>query len=306
MGVHFSPSVLHPAVSVFKSIVIFQVLVMLSMVARRSAQAGAIGLRQFGTRSQPKNKGFQALKLVVGGAAGTGGLTLAFVGVGSAQPDWKQLRADIAELLNDEKAKNPSVDEGVQGGGGYLAPMMLRLAWHCSGTWCKTAQNGGSDGGTMRFCPDGRLPDGDKHAQHLRDIFYRMGFDDRGIVALSGAHAVGRCHTDRSGFWGPWTHAESTLSNEYYRLMFEEKWTPKKTHKGKQWKGPPQFENPEGDLMMLSTDLALVNDPKFRVWAEKYYKDEDLWFKDFAKYYQQLNELGCKNLNAEVPWYKIW
>ena len=194
----------------------------------------------------------------MGGAAGTGGLTLAFVGVGSAQPDWKQLRADIAELLNDEKAKNPSVDEGVQGGGGYLAPMMLRLAWHCSGTWCKTAQNGGSDGGTMRFCPesqhggnaglgiardllepikakhpnvsyadlyilagvvaveemggpkvgfrwgrtdadgpkdpkddarfspDGRLPDGDKHAQHLRDIFYRMGFDDRGIVALSG------------------------------------------------------------------------------------------------------------------------
>ena len=57
-----------------------------------------------------------------------------------------------------------------------------------------------------------------------------MGFDDRGIVALSGAHAVGRCHTDRSGFWGPWTHAENTMSNEYFRLLFEEKWTPKKTH----------------------------------------------------------------------------
>ena len=37
-----------------------------------------------------------------------------------------------------------------------------------------------------RFSPDGRLPDGDKGAQHIRDIFYRMGFDDRGIVALSG------------------------------------------------------------------------------------------------------------------------
>ena len=62
-----------------------------------------------------------------------------------------------------------------------------------------------------RFSPDGRLPDGDKGAQHIRDIFYRMGFDDQGIVALSGAHAVGRCHTDRSGFWGPWTYAESTF-----------------------------------------------------------------------------------------------
>ena len=62
----------------------------------------------------------------------------------------------------------------------------------------------------------------------------------------------------------------------------------------------------KGDLMMLSTDLALVEDPKFREWAEKYYKDEALWMADFAKYYQQLNELGCKSLNSEVPWYKFW
>lgn len=52
--------------------------------------------------------------------------------------------------------------------------------------------------------PDGRLPDADKGsfantAQHIREIFYRMGFTDPEIVALLGAHAVGRCHTDRSG-----------------------------------------------------------------------------------------------------------
>jgi cytochrome c peroxidase len=54
--------------------------------------------------------------------------------------------------------------------------------------------------------PDGRLPDADKGsfantAQHIRDIFYRMGFTDAEIVALLGAHAVGRCHTDRSGMY---------------------------------------------------------------------------------------------------------
>ena len=27
---------------------------------------------------------------------------------------------------------------------------------------------------------------------HLRKIFNRMGFDDKGIVALSGAHTIGR------------------------------------------------------------------------------------------------------------------
>lgn len=52
------------------------------------------------------------------------------------------------------------------------------------------------------------LPDADKGSrknttQHVRDVFYRMGFTDREIVALLGAHALGRCHTDRSGYWGP-------------------------------------------------------------------------------------------------------
>lgn len=40
--------------------------------------------------------------------------------------------------------------------------------------------------------PDGRLPDAAQGNKHLRDIFYRMGFDDKEIVALSGAHSLGR------------------------------------------------------------------------------------------------------------------
>jgi catalase (peroxidase I) len=40
--------------------------------------------------------------------------------------------------------------------------------------------------------PDGRLPDAAQGAQHVRDIFYRMGFNDQEIVALLGAHALGR------------------------------------------------------------------------------------------------------------------
>ena len=48
----------------------------------------------------------------------------------------------------------------------------------------------------------GRLPDGALGADHIRDIFGRMGFSDQEIVALSGAHALGRCHPDRSGFDG--------------------------------------------------------------------------------------------------------
>ena len=114
-----------------------------------------------------------------------------------------------------------------------------------------------ADGSTSP--PDGRLPDADKGSlggtvAHLRAIFYRMGFDDRDIVALSGAHALGRCHEEASGYWGPWTFAETTFSNEYFRLLLEETWTLKTTHNGRKWKGPDQFEDSSGKLMMLPSD----------------------------------------------------
>ena len=81
----------------------------------------------------------------------------------------------------------------------------------------------------MSFCtPDGRLPDASKGQDHLRASFHRMGFDDREIVALSGAHALGRCHTARSGFEGPWTFSPTTLTNDYYKLLIEEKWSYRK------------------------------------------------------------------------------
>lgn len=48
------------------------------------------------------------------------------------------------------------------------------------------------------------------------------------------------------------------MSNNYYQLLLEEKWTPKKTHKGKPWKGPLQYETPDGELMVSSVDRSCV------------------------------------------------
>ena len=167
------------------------------------------------------------------------------------QPNYQQIYNDVANVL-----------ENVDYEDGSFGPILVRLAWHCSGTFDKTTGTGGSNGATMRFkpeslhganaglsiareqleplkekypklsygdlwtlagvvaiqemggpkikwrpgredkaeqdcTPDGRLPDGSKSFGHLRDIFYRMGFNDQEIVALSGAHVLGRCHTDR-------------------------------------------------------------------------------------------------------------
>jgi catalase (peroxidase I) len=63
---------------------------------------------------------------------------------------------------------------------------------------------------------DGRLPDATQGCPHLRSVFHRMGFTDQEIVALSGAHAVGMCHGDRSGFIGPWTTTALTFDNAYF------------------------------------------------------------------------------------------
>jgi cytochrome c peroxidase len=203
-------------------------------------------------------------------------------------------------------------------------------------------KQGRSDAVTGTTVPDGRLPNADSGSvkadvEHLRSIFNRQGFTDREIVALSGAHAVGRCHTEASGYWGPWTNAETTFSNEYFRLLLEEKWTPKKTHLGKvgrherhmlhlwiyihniyifqhninvfigtlvwslmyiciyvfiqAWTGPAQFENPDGQLMMLPSDLALVRSDEFRPFVALYAKNEEAFFKDFASAFGKVQNL---------------
>lgn len=156
--------------------------------------------------------------------------------------------------------------------------------------------------------PEGRLPDADKGQvgktiRHIREIFYRQGFNDREIVSLIGAHALGRCHKEASGYNGPWTRAPTTFSNEFFRELLENTWTLKK------WDGPDQFEDPTGELMMLPTDMALLWDKEFRKITEIYAKDEDTWFKDFAKAFQKLEENGVKVLQTSGSgdaWYKFW
>jgi L-ascorbate peroxidase len=105
----------------------------------------------------------------------------------------------------------------------YLAPIQKR---HPSVSWadliqlgsaCAVAHAGGPrlrmrygrvDVPTEAQCPPaGRLPDamppfGDgapDAAAHLRAVFHRMGFNDAEIVALSGAHTLGRAFKERSG-----------------------------------------------------------------------------------------------------------
>ena len=144
------------------------------------------------------------------------------------------------------------------------------------------AANGGA-------CPAvGRLPDAAQGAAHLRDVFYRMGFNDEDIVALSGAHTLGRCHKTRSGFDGPWTGDPLTFDNTYFKNLMDREWQLR------DWDGPQQYEDIKTkSYMMLPTDMALKTDNEFKKHARKFADSQDAFFKSFKKAYEKLLSLGC-------------
>ena len=145
--------------------------------------------------------------------------------------------------------------------------------------------------------PDGRLPDADvgdgpgpKERDHLRAIFNRMGFNDQEIVALSGAHALGRCHADASGYVGPWSGTPLLFNNSYFVLLKGLKWAPNDEA------AKFQYKDPSGQLMMLPSDIALIEDAKFKKYVDVYAKDQKKFFADFADAFEKLESLGTSGL----------
>ncbi|KAG6375666.1 heme peroxidase [Boletus reticuloceps] len=312
---------------------------------RVGAQVRVSAFRGFSTETPPPppKQNFGLYAGLGAGAVVVGGVAYYLLNSSSdsttATPQVTKFVPTKADYEKVYKRISDLVDEADSYDDGSFAPVLLRLAWHSSGTYSKDTNTGGSNYATMRFepeslhsanaglhvarnlveklksefqwisygdlwtlagvcavqemggpkipwkpgridgfahhaTPDGRLPDAAQGAPHLRDIFYRMGFNDQEIVALSGAHAVGRCHPDRSGFDGPWTFSPVTFSNEYFKLLFNE-----------------------------TTDYVLTQDKSFKKWAKAYADDEELWFKDFSAAFSKLLELGVPldQLQPE-PW----
>lgn len=83
--------------------------------------------------------------------AGTLAAGLALVPTAHAKApsvDYDKLRADIVAIMEAEDKR--------RGDGTGIGPTFVRLAWHASGTYSKVDGTGGSNGATMRFCPEGQ------------------------------------------------------------------------------------------------------------------------------------------------------
>lgn len=77
------------------------------------------------------------------------------------------------------------------------------------------------------------------------------------------------------------------MTNEYFRLLMEEKWG------WKNWNGPKQYQDQSTkSLMMLPTDMALIQDKEFKKHVERYAKDCQVFFNEFSDVVCKLFELG--------------
>ncbi len=49
---------------------------------------------------------------------------------------------------------------------------------------------------------------------------------------IGGGHAIGRCHTNVSGYDGLWTNMPTGFTNRFFKFLYEKEWKEKK------WDGP--------------------------------------------------------------------
>jgi hypothetical protein len=195
----------------------------------------------------------------------------------------------VSDLLKHVKAQNPDVSTA------DIWCQASAAAVEFSGGPRVEVGFGRTDDADGSTCPhNGMLPDASQGAAHLRDVFYRMGMNDQEIVALSGAHTMGRSHLSRSGFDGPWTSNPLKFDNEYFTNLVNKKWTIRR------WNGNRQYEDESGELMMLPTDIALIEDPEFLKHVKRYAASEELFFAEFSAAFSKLLALGTNTMGGQT------
>jgi len=284
----------------------------------------------------------------------------------SSAIDYMAVRKDIEAIL-----PNPSADSG------NLGPRLIRLAWHCSGTYRTTDGRGGCDGARIRFDPEINWADnagqagamkflepikikyGDElswgdliilaanTAIHVHDgpeikmctgkidvddgsesrdwltptsitsetfliyvnpkvdgpdqvrkVFGYMDMNDTETVALiGGGHAFGKCHATRSSFEGAWTTNATYFDNQFFHFLanvLNGSMVYTKNETTKQYDST--FDNKK--VLMLHTDLALINDTKYIPIVRQMADDYDYYFDMFNHswtklVYRDFGNKGC-------------
>lgn len=116
------------------------------------------------------------------------------------------------------------------------------------------------------------IPDVAHNIDQLLKRFNQLGFSAAELVALSGAHTLGKANGK------PFTSDLFAFNNEYFRDLLINAEHAAST-------------NPTTEL--LQSDKALLLHPQSRQWVQNYAIDESLFFSDFAQAMQKMLDLGA-------------
>ena len=95
------------------------------------------------------------------------------------------------------------------------------------------------------------------------------------------------------------SHADVDVLHFLFLFLFLFFFSP--SNKKIEWDGPLQYEDKQTKrLMMLPTDMALIQDPIFKKHVEVYARNEEEFFDDFSDTFAKLTSMGCDFNNDDT------
>ena len=154
---------------------------------------------------------------------------------------------------------------------------------------------------------ENRLPDGSLTSGAIRDYFRQLGFSDEELVALVGAHTVGRwtsllgvqpaCMAKEGlDFWIctreqgqrlPFTARPTLFNNDYFKNVLEFERRQKMPRPTKRYKDRPENGGLPA-LYLLPSDIGLLYDADLHKQVEQFAFDEAAFFAAFSRAYLKL------------------
>ncbi|KAL4379063.1 hypothetical protein GQ457_02G020020 [Hibiscus cannabinus] len=146
---------------------------------------------------------------------------------------------------------------------------------------------------------EGKLPKPSMKMSEMMDVFAASGFSVQEMVALSGAHTIGFSHCKEFSsniandthynprFARALKQACSGYPKDPTLSVFNDIMSPNKFDN-------LYFQNLPKGLGLLESDHALYNDPRTKPFVDLYAKDQNNFFRDFARAMQKLSVYRIK------------
>jgi len=127
-----------------------------------------------------------------------------------------------------------------------------------SGNVAISFRSGRVDNPNCAATDKGRFPNAEGDLASVLAISQRLGLTQQEMVALMGAHSLGRAELGNSGYNGAWTQDEGSLDGQrYYSDLVTQPWT-KTASGGTSPTGAALHQWEHGREIMLTTDMALA------------------------------------------------